>query len=383
VDPITPVWATAGNIRLAQALGADDVWVGDHAKSMFPSSAWDRNISPMARFVPNLDACLDPTVAIARWAGRGGPTMGTSVTDAVRRSPADLARVWMSLHHLTRGKAILGIGSGEDENTVPVGLTPEPRVSRLTDVVEAIRAAWASGGEPLTHTGRFHEWQDATFALPHLRGTTPPIWIGAQGPKACELAGRLGDGWIFILNAGYDAWHASAARVALGARTAGRDPDALERSMFFAPLLAPKPDALRELSRAPMVRAMALTLPATVWAGAGVTHPLGETFAGFSELDPADLSPERLGDLGSVITPDLIRELMPFGTAQEVYAQVRPFIDAGVSHTIIYSAMTALKPSLAGPGTLEQRKLMRLLKSSTPGRFDPAAPCSTTPQERT
>ena len=75
---------------------------------MFPSSAWGPHLSHFARWIPSLDAFLDPTVTIAKFSGRRGPRMGMSVTDAVRRRPADLARVWMSLHHLTGGRAVLG-----------------------------------------------------------------------------------------------------------------------------------------------------------------------------------------------------------------------------------------------------------------------------------
>ena len=112
VVPITPVWGLRANIIVSRLLGADDIWFGDHAKSMFPASAWRPELSPMACLVPSLDAYLDPTVTIARVVGAFGSRVGTAVTDSIRRSPADLARVWMSLHHLSRGRVVLGIGSG-------------------------------------------------------------------------------------------------------------------------------------------------------------------------------------------------------------------------------------------------------------------------------
>ena len=369
VDPITPLWATRANIGLARLMGADDIWLGDHAKSMFPSSAWNPKLSPMARLVPSLDAFLDPTVVIARGTGRFGIPMGTAVTDCIRRTPADLARVWMSLHHLSRGRVVLGIGSGEFENTVPFGLELEPRVGRLEDALVAIRAAWASNTEPVTHSGKFHRWHDATFALPKRRGTTPPIWVGAQGPRACRLAGRHGDGWIFIINAGFDAWHNAAAEVVSGALESGRDPDALTRSIYFAPMLARDVAAADELARQPMVHTMALTLPGSAWSAAGATHPLGENFAGFSELDPAALESERLFEYGTQITGELLRELIPFGTAREVLQRLQPFISAGVNHVIIYSAANAVKPSLAVGHMIEQRRLTTLLKRLKPGPF--------------
>ena len=92
VIAITPVWGLRANVILARLLGADDIWMGDHAKSMFPQAAWRPALSPMARFIPSLDAYLDPTVTIARTVGRFGPRMGTAVTDPLRRTPADLAQ---------------------------------------------------------------------------------------------------------------------------------------------------------------------------------------------------------------------------------------------------------------------------------------------------
>jgi phthiodiolone/phenolphthiodiolone dimycocerosates ketoreductase len=369
IDPITPIWLTSAGIAIARLLGADDIWIGDHAKSMFPSAAWRPEMSPMARFVPSLDAYLDPTVVIARGTGRFGVPMGTAVTDSIRRTPADLARVWMSLHHLSRGRVVLGIGSGEHENTVPFGLALEPRVARLEDTLVAIRAAWASSGEPLSHEGKFHRWHDATFGLPGRKGTTPPIWVAAQGPRACRLAGRHGDGWIFILNGALDAWHEAAVNVANGARAAGRDPETLTRSVFVAPMLASSQRVQDELAQQPMVHAMALTLPGAAWSAAGATHPLGAEFAGFSELDPQAFESERLREYGRHITADLLRHLMPFGTASEVADTLRPIIDAGVNHVIIYSAANALKPSLAAGSMVEQRRLIKLLKKMTPGRL--------------
>ena len=53
VIAITPVWGLRANVILARLLGADDIWMGDHAKSLFPQAAWRPALSPMARFIPS------------------------------------------------------------------------------------------------------------------------------------------------------------------------------------------------------------------------------------------------------------------------------------------------------------------------------------------
>jgi phthiodiolone/phenolphthiodiolone dimycocerosates ketoreductase len=349
-------------VILSRLLGADDIWLGDHAKSMFPRAAWGPAMSPMARFQPSLDAYLDPTVTMARTVGRFGPRMGTAVTDPLRRTPADLARAWMSLHHLSGGRVVLGIGAGERENTEPIGLTLDAPVGRLEDAIVSIRAAWASSGEPLTRSSKFLQWNNAVFALPKRRGTTPPIWVAAQGPRACRVAGRHGDGWIFMATSGFDAWLASTEQVVAAAEAAGRSPESLVRSVIVNPLLARNQRAAGAMARQPMVQAAAMMYPGKVWAAAGAAHPLGPDFAGVSELDPVELSADRLAAHGRQITPELIRKLFMVGTAEEVLSAVRRYVDHGVNHFIIYSYAYALKPSVAAGYLVEQRRLMTLLK---------------------
>lgn len=90
----------------------------------------------------------------------------------------------MSLHHLSRGRVVLGIGAGERENTESIGMVLDAPVSRLEDALVAIRAAWASGGEPLTHSGKFHQWDGAIFALPKRRGARRRFGLLRKG-RAC------------------------------------------------------------------------------------------------------------------------------------------------------------------------------------------------------
>ncbi|WP_428338943.1 hypothetical protein [Mycobacterium sp.] len=134
-------------------------------------------------------------------------------------------------------------------------------------------------------------------------------------------------------------------------------------------MLARDTQAFSELARQPMVHAHALTLPGAAWAAAGATHPLGTDFAGYSALDPADLESDRLHEYGSRITAELLGELMPFGTATDVLQRIRPYVEAGANHAIIYSVAGSLKPSLAAGAVVEQRRLMSGLKRLQRGRL--------------
>jgi coenzyme F420-dependent glucose-6-phosphate dehydrogenase len=93
------------------------------------------------------------------------------------------------------GRVVLGVGTGESLNEVPLGLAwPEQkeRFARLKESVNLIRELWS--GERVTFEGTYYRTDKATI---YDRPATPvPIYIGASGPAATRLAGRIADGFI-------------------------------------------------------------------------------------------------------------------------------------------------------------------------------------------
>jgi phthiodiolone/phenolphthiodiolone dimycocerosates ketoreductase len=370
VDPVAPLGVVGTNIRLSRLMGADDIWLGDHTRAMLPSQIWNPKTNPMARVVPDLDAFFDPTVVIARYAHRGGPRMGTSVTDPFRRSAADLARAWMTLHHTTGGRAVLGIGAGEVENTVPYGVAYEKPVSRLEDTLAALRAAWQAHGKSVTHSGEFHDWKSATFAIPTRQGTTPPVWVAAQGPRACRAAGRWGDGWINT-HYGFDTWTQGAKEVVAAAEDADRDPEDLTRSLLLASVIVSNARVLERAVTLPIFVAAAVALPAAGWSRAGVEHPLGPDYAGPQDYEPELVTDDVMAVATKQMTPDLFSALMPCGTAKEIADYLDPFVARGVNHVVVINLAPIAGIRVGADSLLEQRKLVATLKRMVPGRFDP------------
>ena len=74
--------------------------------------------------------------------------LGVCVTDASRRHPAVTAQAVATLHLLTRGRAILGIGVGEREGTEPYGVKRTKPVAEFEEAIATIRTLWDSAGEP-------------------------------------------------------------------------------------------------------------------------------------------------------------------------------------------------------------------------------------------
>lgn len=195
----SPTAAMRANYLGAVAAGADSFWVGDHVSSVFARSIATSQHMGAARLVPNIDALLEPWTTLGHLATLnrlGRRRLGVGVTDSARRSPVVTAQAAATLHLLTRGRAILGIGTGERATNEPYGVDWTKPVAQLEEALATIRALWDSGGELVSRESPYFPLRNALFALPPYRGRWPEIWIAAHGPRMLRIAGRYGDAWF-------------------------------------------------------------------------------------------------------------------------------------------------------------------------------------------
>jgi G6PDH family F420-dependent oxidoreductase len=122
----------------------------------------------------------------------------TGVTcPTVRIHPAILAQAAATTQILLQGRFVFGVGSGENLNEHIVGdrwPSVEVRLQMLEEAIEVIRLLWKGG--LVNHRGEFYTVENARlYSVPE---GPPPIAVSAFGPKACELAARVGDGFITV-----------------------------------------------------------------------------------------------------------------------------------------------------------------------------------------
>jgi coenzyme F420-dependent glucose-6-phosphate dehydrogenase len=173
---------------LAEDVGFDSVFISDH----FQPWMHEGGHAPAA--LPWLGAVGARTSRVL---------LGTSVlTPTFRYHPAVIAQAFATLGVLYPARIVLGVGTGEALNEVTLGLDwpPAPeRFQRLKEAVSLIEKLWA--GERVTFDGTYYSVSDATI---YDRPETPvPIYIGAAGPAATRLAGRVASG--FITTSGKDS----------------------------------------------------------------------------------------------------------------------------------------------------------------------------------
>jgi coenzyme F420-dependent glucose-6-phosphate dehydrogenase len=198
----------------AEAQGFDSVFVSDHLQP------WRHEGGHAPAALPWLGAVAASTERVV---------LGTSVlTPTFRYHPAVVAQAFATLGCLAPGRIILGVGSGESLNEVPLGIVwpdGKERFARLKEAAALIRRLWTE--ERVTFEGTYYRTDRATV---YDRPEQPvPLYIGASGPSATRLAGRVADGFITTSGKGRSLYTDTLLpAVREGAEKAGRTVDDLD-----------------------------------------------------------------------------------------------------------------------------------------------------------
>ena len=198
----------------AEAQGFDSVFVSDHLQP------WRHDGGHAPAALPWLGALATATERVV---------LGTSVlTPTFRYHPAVVAQAFATLGCLAPGRVVLGVGSGESLNEVPLGTVwpdGKERFARLKEAVTLIRRLWTE--DRVTFEGQFYRTELATI---YDRPEQPvPLYIGASGPSATRMAGRLADGFITTSGKGHELYTGTLLpAVREGAEKAGRSVDDLD-----------------------------------------------------------------------------------------------------------------------------------------------------------
>jgi len=360
---IAPLWVERMSCRLAQLSGVDSLLLPDHYVGFVPRALWKPEYTPAAKMIPSTDAYFDPFVMMGAMAARYRRVrIGTGVTEAFRRHPVTLAQAFVTVDHLTKGRAILGIGNGERENTDPYGMPFVRRVGRLEEALAIIRKLWESRGEPVTFDGPNYRLRDALFTTPKYKGEAPKIWLAAHAPRMLGLAGRFADGWYPTQKMTPADYRQRLGMIRAAAAEAGRPVDRFEPAMQVQVAIGASRDTvLEQLIRVKPVGAMALLIPGAAWKQHGLRHPLGETFEGFADIIPNAIPPAAIEEAGRLVTKELLGSAIFAGSVDEIVAELKPLVDVGMRHVVMWN----IGPLATGGGAgdlVRQTQLIRRLR---------------------
>jgi phthiodiolone/phenolphthiodiolone dimycocerosates ketoreductase len=321
------------------------IWLPDHMVSFWPESIWTAEFTDLATASPSPHRHLDGlTMAAALAALTKNVTIATTVVDTVRRHPTLLAQTALTIQHLSQGRFILGVGSGETENTVPYGFDFSTPVGRFEEALQVIRLLWHSEG-PVDFTGRYYTLRHARLDTEPFAGEFPQIWGGGSGPRMLELIGRNCDGWWPAAHYSPEQYAEKLQVVRSAAERAGRDPQAITPAYIWTCFIAYSDAELAQILEAPLVKSFVLQVPAQLMRQHGYEHPLGDEWRGYQDINPEVLPRERILSMLKKVNVEAILKIVPHGTPQQVARSLKAFVEAGlrVPKIMDYSGMAGLQ----------------------------------------
>jgi len=325
--------ATTKNYEKA---GFDSLWVPDHIMSWFPDAIWNPDIVNIASVLKNPHDLYNAFPVMAVIANNTKKVrIGTAVTEIFRHHPALLAHLIITLDHISKGRMILGIGFGEGENIKPYGIKWEKPVSRLEEAIKIIKLLWKND-KKVDFDGKFWKLNDAVLSLkPYRKRKTPPIWVGAHGPKMLELTGKLGDGWLPWAPSLED-YKEGLEKIQTHAKKEGRNPDEITPGVVLAIVADENREECDRMLKSPLAKNQLLVGSSEFFQSYGISHPLGDDFRGVYDFIPTKFDKETLMEAYDKITLEMCKDVYVNGSTDEIIEKVEEFIKIGAKHIVFF-----------------------------------------------
>lgn len=164
-------------VEAAQLAGFKYLTIGQHF--LYQDFRWFQPIPLLAR----LAAELNDDVRI-----------GTTVLIGPLSHPVQLAEDLATLDVITKGRLVVGIGTGYLDHEYEVFDRPyKKRYSLLEEQIELMTQLWTQ--DRVTFHGKFWQVEDRPTHLHPIQKPRPPIWLGAMKEQGVRRAARHGDVW--------------------------------------------------------------------------------------------------------------------------------------------------------------------------------------------
>jgi len=213
IEELRNIW------KIADEAGFDHLWDFDHLATIGPNGPDGPIYEGWA-----LQAAMAEATKRVR--------IGCMVTANTYRHPIVLAKLAVTVDHLSEGRLEFGIGAGwaEIEHQMYGIEGLDHRVGRLSESLQIIKSLFTQ--ERTNFDGRYYKYKDAIANPKPIQKPHPPIWIGASGESTLRLVARHADVWNI---SGGDA---AAVKEVSGkfedaCAAVGRDPSQIRRSIQF------------------------------------------------------------------------------------------------------------------------------------------------------
>ena len=215
-----PRWSQLATMaRLAEDIGLDSVWVGDHYLyrhedgTRGPWEAWTQ---------------LAAIAAVTRRVEIGPLVASTSFHE-----PGVLAKMALTVDEISGGRLILGLGAGWNATEYAAfGFPFDHRISRFEEAFTVIRTLLRDGH--IDFEGQYYTLRDCELLPRGPRPEGPPLLVGSSGPRMLHITAPHVQQW--------NAWYLTYGNTPAGLAEqralvdeacleVGRDPAEIERTV--------------------------------------------------------------------------------------------------------------------------------------------------------
>jgi F420-dependent oxidoreductase-like protein len=213
VDELRAVW------RIADEAGFDHCWNFDHFASIREDTTGD-----IFEAWTLLGAMAQATERVR---------IGCMVTSNTYRHPGVLAKMAVTVDHLSGGRLEFGFGAGwaEGEHTM-FGLefgTAGQRIARMEEACRVVKLLWTE--DRASFEGEHYRLADAVANPKPVQQPHPPIWIGGTGErKTLRVVAEQADVWNLPEQEVEEAARLSGV-LDRHCEDVGRDPTEIRRSV--------------------------------------------------------------------------------------------------------------------------------------------------------
>jgi len=187
--------------RECEARGFHSLYIPEHTH--IPASRRTPPPTGEAQLAQQYYRSPDPVVALAAAAAvTQRILLGTGIALPAQHDPISWAKQIATLDRIARGRFVLGIGFGWNEDEMENhGIDPRRRRAHTRDAMLAMQSLWSS--ELASYQGEFVRFTPSYQWPKPLQQPRPRVLIGgAAGPQLFAHIAEYGDGWMPIGGAG-------------------------------------------------------------------------------------------------------------------------------------------------------------------------------------
>jgi 5,10-methylenetetrahydromethanopterin reductase len=251
-------------------------------------------------------------------------TFGPGVTNPYLVNPVFTAQAIATLNELAPGRVVLGMGAGDKTTLESVGIEMRKPLTAIQEAVDIFRKI--TSGENVVYKGEVFETAGAKFLF-KPKGRIP-VYIGAQGPKMLELAGKIGDGVLI------NACHPKDIEYAVncvkeGIRQANKKLDEVDVAAYTS--FSVHEDLKKAIKTAvPVVSFIVAGSPSQVLERHGIDVKKAD------EIREA-LKASDWGKAFGAVTPEMIEAFSVYGTPGTCIERIAQLLKSGISQFVVGS----------------------------------------------